>query len=201
MVILPRLLHYFANLPIYVPAAFFTSLMKMLRDFLWGAARHRLALAKLYLPTDQGGLAVPCFEHYYLAAQLQWIAWWLADRGREDTSTLAPPLSLDCIIRLFHPAVRTSVPTPLLLVVAYRSFSRCLYLTRTHTPYGPPIPLVGSPSGTGVLTSLELADWHATDIQTLGDLYHDGTLTPYESLTGEGGLPQGQFLRHRDTHL
>ena len=46
-----------------------------------GATRHRIALPTLQAPLDEGGLAVPDFELYHAAAQLQWPTQWLSSEA------------------------------------------------------------------------------------------------------------------------
>ena len=91
MFMLPRLLYYFANLPLVVPRAFFRLLEVLTRELIWHGTRCRIALAKLYLTTDRRGLAVSNFEYYYLASQMQWIARWMARRQLIDTAMLDRP--------------------------------------------------------------------------------------------------------------
>ena len=66
MVILPRYLYLFAALPLVIPRTFFRESESL--QLIWGNVRHRVALSKLKLPTDEGGLAAPDFELYYITA-------------------------------------------------------------------------------------------------------------------------------------
>lgn len=49
MVLLPRLLHFFTNLPIVFPAHIFKALDTLLIELIWGTGRRRIGLAKLKL--------------------------------------------------------------------------------------------------------------------------------------------------------
>lgn len=49
----------------------FANLKSMMVGFVWGSGRRRVALKTLMRPRVEGGLAVPDFELYYIAAQLQ----------------------------------------------------------------------------------------------------------------------------------
>ncbi|KAJ1173260.1 hypothetical protein NDU88_005098 [Pleurodeles waltl] len=77
MLVLPRLLYYFAALPIIIPKSFFNSLNSALVQLVWGEGRRRVALTPLYHPVAEGGLGAPNFELYSAAAQLQWILNWI----------------------------------------------------------------------------------------------------------------------------
>ena len=72
MVALPQLLYFFGTLPLWIPRAIFRELDSIYTAFIWGSGRRRVALRTLQRPTADGGIAVPDFEAYYLAAQLQW---------------------------------------------------------------------------------------------------------------------------------
>lgn len=54
MIILLRLLYYFSNLPVYVPVKLFRDLEGLFRDLIWNKGRPRIALQKLYAPTEKG---------------------------------------------------------------------------------------------------------------------------------------------------
>ncbi|KAJ1120088.1 hypothetical protein NDU88_008264, partial [Pleurodeles waltl] len=81
MIILPRLLYYFANLPLLIPRAWFRDLNAILRELIWDNGRRRTTLATICRPPNAGGLGAPDFEAYYLASQLQWISGWLVGQG------------------------------------------------------------------------------------------------------------------------
>lgn len=106
MIILQRLLYYFSNLPVYVPVKQFRELEGLFRDLIWNKGRPRMALWKMYAPTDQGGLAVPNMELYYLATQLQWLTKWLSGNGLADTATTQQPWTQTQIYTQFHPATQ-----------------------------------------------------------------------------------------------
>src|SRR4029434_10733852 len=55
MNVLPRLLFLCQSLPIYVPAATFTTLNKWLSKFISQSKPHRLKLRRLLCPKDNGG--------------------------------------------------------------------------------------------------------------------------------------------------
>lgn len=194
MIILPKLLYYFSNLPIYVPARQFRELEALLRDLIWNKGRPRMALWKIFAPFDNGGLAVPNLELYYLAAQLQWLTKWLGSIGLMDTATEQQPWSQLQIYSHFHPLARPPRPTQIHLALAHRCYRRSLYLTRHVSPYAPSIPIAGMPRRQTIVTEREFTSWHAAGLETLSDLYEDATLLSFETLTTEQQLPAGQFL-------
>lgn len=152
-----------------------------------------MALAKLYLPVDGGGLAVPNMEHYYLAAQLQWVTRWLSGHHLTDTATQMPGYTQYQIISLFHPGRKGPKPTQLLLRVAHDCFRRMLRLTKRVITYAPAIPLLGTPRQHLATTAAELHTWEVAGLQTVGDLYSDGQLLSFENWCGVGSCRQANF--------
>lgn len=193
MIVLPRLLYYYSNIPVYVPNRIFRELETLIRALIWNAGRPRVALRKLYAPKKSGGLAVPNQELYYLA-QLQWVVGWLAGRSLEDTTSDSPALTHTRALTLFHPLTKTPRPTQLHLVVAYQCYRRCLWLTRTTTPYAPVFPLLGTPKDKGAISAPALEHWEQAGIETIADLYADGALLPFDRLRADSDIPAGQFL-------
>uniref|UniRef100_A0A669BFP5 Reverse transcriptase domain-containing protein n=1 Tax=Oreochromis niloticus TaxID=8128 RepID=A0A669BFP5_ORENI len=74
--ILPKLLYLFAALPVEVPAKQFREWDMHCSRFIWGNKRPRVRYATLQLPGERGGMALPCFEDYYLAAQIRPLVCW-----------------------------------------------------------------------------------------------------------------------------
>lgn len=71
MNILPRLLHFFQNLPVEVSGKDFKEWDKIISRFLWQGSRPRIRYRTLQVSKERGGLALPCLKTYYCAAQLR----------------------------------------------------------------------------------------------------------------------------------
>lgn len=76
MNVLPRLLYLFISLPICIPKTQFDKWDKQVSRFIWKGARPRVKLKTLQLEKKRGGLALPNFKEYFLAAQLRYIIYW-----------------------------------------------------------------------------------------------------------------------------
>uniref|UniRef100_A0A3B1IMJ8 Reverse transcriptase domain-containing protein n=1 Tax=Astyanax mexicanus TaxID=7994 RepID=A0A3B1IMJ8_ASTMX len=76
MNILPRLLFLFQSLPVEIPHKQFCEWKRMISTFIWGKQKPRIRLRTLQLPKNQGGMAVPCLEDYYKAAQVRFLVCW-----------------------------------------------------------------------------------------------------------------------------
>ena len=146
MVMLPRLLYYFSNLPLILPPKLFRTLDSLLLELIWGSGRRRVALDKLRLPTSEGGLGAPNFEWYYLAAQLQWLCRWLDGRCLEETASLSRAWSVQKVLATFNPVIRSPSTSHCLIRTAYSCLWRMLRATKSTIPYAPSIPLCLLPS-------------------------------------------------------
>lgn len=76
MNILPRLLFLFQSLPVEVPLKQFSDWNRTISSFIWGKQKPRIKFQTLQLPKDKGGMALPCLEDYYRAAQLRSLVCW-----------------------------------------------------------------------------------------------------------------------------
>ena len=82
--ILPRLLYLFLSLPIWISAAKFKKLQKMISSFIWQKKKPRIKFTHLTNSKARGGLNVPNLKLYYWAAQLHGAVEWLK-QNKETT--------------------------------------------------------------------------------------------------------------------
>lgn len=90
MVSLPRFLYLFQNVPIFLTKAFFKSLDSVILPFIWGFKAHRISKIHLQKPKEKGGLGLPCFLHYYWAANARALVYWQEDY-KTEISIDTPP--------------------------------------------------------------------------------------------------------------
>lgn len=87
MKLLPVILYFLWHAPTWVPKPYFKKIDIIATSFLWAPKPPRVSIAVLKQPGDQGGLAVPDWQKYYLAGQMVYARrWLLADAG--DTATV-----------------------------------------------------------------------------------------------------------------
>ena len=199
MIVLPRLLYYFANLPILIPRKWFSQIDTLLREMIWCGGRNRASLETLKNPIACGGLSLPDLESYYLAAQLQWVAKWIGGKNlREARWGGVERTSYDMVRLMVKGRQRERVQDNILVDVAFQCWRRVQRLTKSRAMYAPAIPLADIPRvrGGGRFTQLELRDWTECGIVTVGDCYNDKTRMPLETLMEQFGLPAGQFLTY-----
>lgn len=76
MIVLPRLLYLFLALPVEVPSKQFIEWNRMISNFIWGKQRPRIKYDTMQLARNEGGMALPCLQNYYKAAQLRVLIAW-----------------------------------------------------------------------------------------------------------------------------
>lgn len=68
MVLLPKILYVLWHTPVYLPLKYFKIMESLLKTFVWGSSRHKLAWRILQNPTDLGGtrsqLLLYCFSAF-----------------------------------------------------------------------------------------------------------------------------------------
>lgn len=76
MVVVPKFLYLFINIPLPLTMAFFARLRSAVIELVWAGRQPRVAWNLLTLPFRQGGLAAPDFELYAYSAQAQFLYYW-----------------------------------------------------------------------------------------------------------------------------
>ena len=74
--ILPKFLFLFHCLPIFLPKPFFKTIDQTISDFLWCGKAPRIRKSILQRCKFNGGLSLPNFQLYYLAAHIYKISFW-----------------------------------------------------------------------------------------------------------------------------
>lgn len=67
MVVLPKFMYLFQNIPIYLTTSFFKMIVSIIIPFIWADKPSRISKAHLQKPTAEGGLGLPVPRHYYWA--------------------------------------------------------------------------------------------------------------------------------------
>lgn len=76
MVILPKFIYLFQNLPIFLTVAFFKLIDSVLNPFIWANKTPRISKAYLQKPASEGGFGLPVMRHYYWACNARaWVFW------------------------------------------------------------------------------------------------------------------------------
>lgn len=196
MVMLPRLLYYFTNLPVVLPHTIFTTLNTLLITLIWGAGRRRISLQKLQLPPTEGGLGAPDFKAYYLSAQIQWLSYWTASSNRHEIGFTSTHINRGDLHTLLLPKARIPMDGAPLLLIALRCWKSAIKYTRKCLPYAGNIPLIGIPTPDGRLTTARLNAWHEAGVDRVGSFFEEGTLLTHDQFIQTTGAPTRLYLLH-----
>lgn len=151
MNVLPRLLYLFQAIPICLPRAFFVLLTKLISLFVWAQGRPRIAKSTLVRPKLRGGLAVPDFKAYFVAAATTRILDWFHRRSSKLWVHLESLLSITPLTALPWLPRRVISKSDLSTIpfVAAATLNVCrTYIPRNglFSPDGPLTPVRGHPS-------------------------------------------------------
>lgn len=196
MVILPRFLYLFTNIPYAPGRAFFISLRSELLRLVWGGKQPRLKWDVLTRPYAQGGLDIPDFGLYYLCAQAQFAYYWLfPPKSMPQVAVehwLAHPIPLEGVL-LTPRRAHTEAPTTVSCTVnAWRGIAKRLDAPALYSPllpltYHPDMPLLQETGFRNLCKRLGISTW--------GDLFHSGTFKNPAQFAGQTTLsPLELFL-------
>lgn len=151
MNVLPRLLYLFQAIPIRLPRSFFVLLSKLVSLFVWAQGSPRIAKSTLVRPKLRGGLAVPDFKAYFVAAATARILDWFHRRSSklwvhlESLLSNTPLTALPWLPRgVISKSDLSNIP-----FVAAATLTVCrTYIPRNglFSPDGPLTPVRGHPS-------------------------------------------------------
>uniref|UniRef100_A0A3B1JFC8 Reverse transcriptase domain-containing protein n=1 Tax=Astyanax mexicanus TaxID=7994 RepID=A0A3B1JFC8_ASTMX len=204
MVILPRFLYLFQNLPIFLPKSFFKNLDSMIMPFIWGYKFHRISKKHLCKPRDIGGLALPCFQYYYWAANARVLTYWT--NAYPDESHVCTPAwlvieqnitaaSLPSLLfagrKPFGPIMKENPIVGNSLKIWYQ-IKKALALPETCIM----APIAYNHAFLPSLTDKVFQTWKARGIINLEKLYVDGIFASFSQLKLKFDLPASHFFRY-----
>lgn len=77
MIVLPKLLYLFVNLPIPLPKCFLARLRSLMIELVWAGHQPRIKGEILTLPLEQGGMAAPDLSLYAFCSQAHFLHYWV----------------------------------------------------------------------------------------------------------------------------
>lgn len=202
MNVLPKFLYLFQCIPLYLPKSFFKSIDKAFISFIWDGKTPRIRLELLQRPKLQGGLALPNLCHYYWAANVQKIIYWLHTPDidwchSEATSYISTSLralvtsSLPLSISQYtnNPIVINTLKIwfQLRCHFEFKNLLHASHILNNHL--FPPARL-----------DSEFTLWQRQGICTLKDMYIDCTFASFDDLSHKFGLHRSSLFRYFQVH-
>lgn len=200
MNVLPKFLYMFQSLPIHVPSTFFSSLDGLIRRFIWRGKSPRIALIKLTLDYARGGLKLPNFRLYYLAAQARFLAQlfegdlstsWL-NIERLDINETTPS---DVLYKWDGKSIKTITHNPF-IVHSVQTWLRLHKMFRHNGPLSPKTPLWGNRLIPILYQNRGFESWSLQGITRLEHCYKDEVFMSFQQLKDEYQLPEKDFFKY-----
>lgn len=107
MNVLPKYLYLFQCLPLFLTKSFFQLVNTSITSFIWNNKVPRVKKGLLERGHDVGGLALPSFIHYYWAANIQKILFWLHVPDTEWCTLEAHSCHSSSLPALVYPSLPT----------------------------------------------------------------------------------------------
>ena len=198
MNIQPRLQYLFQSLPIPLPQSFFKTLNGHVRQFIWNCKVPRISMAKLTWDYGSGGLRLPSFKDYYLAAQMRFISSFFQDSDTPSWVQIGlHPLKEDThrhFIYKYNPGTiikRTHNPILRHLINVWYEVHKNMAL---KVGLSPKTPLTQNELIPMTLDNKILDIWHVKGIHHLEDCFDKGLLMSFEHLKRKYSLPNQTFF-------
>lgn len=210
MVVLPKFVHLFQNIPIYLTTSFFKSIDSIITPFIWADKPPRISKAHLQKHTAEGGLGLPVFRHYYWACNARaWVFW------NQHTAPAGQRASLCPRWPAIESCAAVSLAGASLAAVLFSNLNlpiRCLggdfvlrnsykILKQIKGVLKPPelsiyAPICQNPCFKPGTMDAVFTQWSDRGLSTIRDLYINNHFATFAQLKSKFGLPAGHFFRY-----
>ncbi len=203
MNVLPKFLHLFQYIPVFIPKRFFQSLDTIISRFIWNRNNPRIRKSVLQKPKDMEGLALPNFSFYYWAVNIHTLLNW------SSTNTQPPPwlqieeASCDFSLKSLLGLPLTSSPlkysTNIVVKNSLKIWTQFKHYFKLQT-LSPLSPIHSNPS---FLPSVLDSGFKALEdygIRSFKDLYIDGIFASFSQLVCKFNLPKTYFFKYLQIH-
>lgn len=194
MVVMPKLLYLFQNLPLPPPSNLFTQLKKQFVRFLWNNRHPRTRLSLLYLPFDRGGLKCPNPSLYYWAAQLRTMLFYFREKETPlwkemEESQLNLPLPT-CLYSGQIKDLKQKTKNPIVknMINVWFKVKRYLKESSSLSVFS---PIWGDEFFPPGRADGEFNSWPRKGLGTIGDLYNEQKiLMAFDELVDKFSIPR-----------
>lgn len=172
--------------------------------FIWGFKAHRISKKHLQKPREKGGFGLPCFQHYYWAANLRALAYWVEDCKpgvtaetpawvaieKDDVKDSSLPALLFSTPSLPNSKVNNQIIRNCLRI--WQQIKKCCELPGTSV-YTPVCHNHAFPPS---LSDATFRSWKQKGIVALKDLYINKHFASFTQLQQKFSLPATHFFRY-----
>lgn len=202
MVVLPRFFYIFQSIPVCIPQSYFKKLDSIISSFVWSCKVPRISKKHLIKHKTCGGLVLPNFRLYYLAANLN-IFWcrctpgvdlqgrplWLTIEHLSCKQTSLPallnsPTKVKSIFYSRNPIIQNSL----------KVWNQILGIAKAPKMYLD-APICSNHAFRPGLEDITFMTWQGKGICSLKDMYIDGHLVSFQQLRVKFNLPNSHFFR------
>ena len=202
MTVMPRFLFLFQAVPIFIPKSFFKELNKHTSIFIWNNKVPRIRREFLERHKEEGGLALPNYLHYYWAANIHMLMFWVFNVPEMEAPSwlsmeqhASGSVSLSSLVCAQLPLSKRQRTNNPIIQGSLRVWSQF----RTH--FKLKNALVSSPVRANCNFAPSLIDpsfqrWHERGIRCVKDLFRDGNFITFEQMRRVFNVPQADFFKY-----
>lgn len=200
MIILPKFLYLFQNIPILIKKSFFKTLDKSIIPFIWGNKSSRISKTMLQRSKSTGGLALPNFMFYYWACNIQKLIHWVEDTPMTDRADwvqleLASCPTLSSLVFSSLPLLGCNLSSNVIVNNSLRIWAQF----RRHFGFQAASslsPITSNHMFTPSCTDTTFNLWFNKGIKTINNLYKDNIFISFAQLAETYDLPKTHFFRY-----
>lgn len=200
MIILPKILYLFQNLPVFLPKSYFKKIHLLVLPFLWGNKTHRIARKHLCKFKKEGGLALPNFLFYYWATHIKFMSYWLADMGEPPAwlqleQEACQPYCLGAMLLSPLPIDKSLYSCNVVIHSTIRIFKQ-MKLHFKLKSLSLAMPIADNPSFKPSILDNTFRLWRQAGLRTISDLYQEGVFASFNQIQEMYKLPGRDFFRY-----
>ena len=210
MVVLPKFMYLFQNIPIYLTASFFKLVDSIIIPFIWADKPSRISKAHLHKPTTEGGLSLPVFRHYYWACNARALVFWshLAPAAEQRDSLCPSWPVIETRAASVHAGASLAAILFSKLNLPFRCFKDDFVMRNTlkilkqikgvlNLPgLSTYAPICQNPCFIPGTMDAAFVQWSNKGLTAIRDLYIDNHFASFAQLQAKFGLTSSHFFRY-----
>lgn len=181
----------------WVPKSYFKKIDSIISSFLWAPKPPRIGLKTLQEPSDQGGLALPDWQKYYLAGKMVFARRWLvAEDGDVATVLEAAQLgSYESLRFALFRGTRSDLPLTTMKATIKAWEVAVKLASPSYSGVSPLTPLWMNPALPHFYNFSDPMEWAVRGVKTLKNITCFGELLTFPQLKSRHDLPNSYLFR------